>query len=124
MGTFLFLLIRAATVISGEHKHEPLPIIHGVEKAVISDAVSPGLIYSIPKLFDVLPDVGVLAQLWIRVGGELSLNARLLAAEILLEILLELRGLKDPELSQRACPSGVSRPGARPEASSSGACLR
>ncbi len=87
-------------MIRGEQKYEPLPFIYGVEEPVIPDAISPGLRYSVPQFLDVLSDVGVLPQLGIHVGGQLALDARLLAAKILLKIFLELRGFKDAKLSQ------------------------
>ena len=96
-------------MIRREQENESLPLINGIEKPVIADAIPPGLWHGIPELLDVFPAVGVLSKLGIDEGGELTLDASLLSTEVLLEVLLELRSLEETEFSQRACPSAVSR---------------
>ena len=104
-------------MISGDHVDEALLPIDRVEKSIISDAASPGVRHGIPKLLNVRPDVGVLPKLRVDVGGEFAANPLLLPAEILLEISVELRRLKNTELSQQASLCAVWRLDARPGAS-------
>ena len=94
-------------MICGKHQDQPLSLVHGIEKSVITYTIPPGFRDGIPKFLDVLADVGVDSKLGIDVCGELVVNASLLPTEILLEVFLELRGLEDAKVSQRACPCAV-----------------
>src|SRR3989338_1369489 len=116
-----FRSIRLPAVIGGQHEDDALPLIHPIEEAIIPNAIPPGLGYRVPKLLDVLSEVGVLTRLGINVGGQLLLNASLLSTKVLLEIALKLRGFKDSKLSQRTFPSAALRRGGRPGAWPSGA---
>ena len=98
-------------MIGGEHADQPLSLVDGVEKAVIADAIPPGLRDGIPKFLDILPDVGICSQLGIDIRGKLALNTTLLSTEVLLKVFPELYGFKDTELSQRAYPCAAWRCG-------------
>ena len=107
-------LIGLPAVIGGQHENDALPFLDPIEEAVIPDAIPPGLGHGIAKLLDIFSEVGVLAKLGIDVCGQLLLDANLLSPKVLLEVTLKLRGFEDSELSQRICPSAVSRLGAQP----------
>jgi hypothetical protein len=87
-------------MVSGEHKHVALAFVNCVEEAVIPDPIAPCLRNFIPQFLDILTEIGIGPQLGIDVRVEFSPDAGLLSAEVLREVLPELSGLKDPEISQ------------------------
>lgn len=101
-------------MIGSQHEDDALPFIHPIEEAVIPDAMPPRFWNSVAKLLDVLPEVGIVADLRIDVRAEFVRDARLLALKILAKILLELRRLEHTEFSQQICLSAALRLGARP----------
>jgi hypothetical protein len=80
-------------------------VVDFIEKTVAADLISPGPGLEASQLPDIFPEVRLLAEPRVNENSELFDDLGPARAEVLSEILLELKGLEDPIVTQRSGPS-------------------
>jgi hypothetical protein len=103
-----------------DHENDLFFVIDLVEKAVIPDAIPPRFGRISPQFFYVLSEIRLLSKLGINISSEFGGDFFLTIPEDFLQIVLELLGLEDPEVTQQTGLSACGPARVPPPVSSAG----
>ena len=91
--------------VCGKHNNKFFCSDDRIEEPMVADPITPGIRFVIHQFLDVLPEIGLLAQLRINVVQQFMPDSFPLSAQVFFYIAAETGSFKYPELIQSAFPS-------------------